>query len=287
MIVFILYAITTQSTLKHEGVSWNKKRNLWQAEFYFKGEKQQSYFDNEFDASKKLDQRCVKMEIPPQNPGIYEIRNEQKREKISQYKGVTWHKTSGKWYVQLKLKGEKIKYGGVFKDELDAAKRVNQLCEKLGIRTKNSSISAIPNHQYQKREKISQYKGVTWHKPSGKWLVQLNLKGKTQRYGGRFDDELEAAKKVNQLCEELGIPHAITDEQFQKKEKTSQYKGVYWHTQSGKWYAQLKLKGEERKYGGTFEDELNAAKRVNQLCEEMEIPPYNPTISGRPDEQYQ
>ena len=73
----------------------------------------------------------------------------EKKEKISQYKGVTWHKQSGKWSVQLLVKGEKTKYGGSFKDELDAGKRVNQLCEKLGIPQQNPGISTIPNQQYQ------------------------------------------------------------------------------------------------------------------------------------------
>ena len=39
-------------------------------------------------------------------------------------------------------------FGGYFKDELDAAKRVNQLCEKLGNPAQNPEISAMPNQQY-------------------------------------------------------------------------------------------------------------------------------------------
>ena len=37
--------------------------------------------------------------------------------------------------------------GGTFNDELDAAKRVNQLCEEMGIPYKNPGISATPNQQ--------------------------------------------------------------------------------------------------------------------------------------------
>ena len=37
----------------------------------------------------------------------------------------------------------------MFKDELDAAKRANQLCEELKIPLQNPEISAIPNQQYQ------------------------------------------------------------------------------------------------------------------------------------------
>ena len=47
------------------------------------------------------------------------------------------------------MKGGQKKYGGVFKDELDAAKRVNQLCEEMGIAAQNAPINVIPNQQYQ------------------------------------------------------------------------------------------------------------------------------------------
>jgi hypothetical protein len=73
----------------------------------------------------------------------------EKKEKTSQYKGVSWHKESGKWYVVIYLKGQKPIYGGYFKDELDAAKRMNQLCEELGIPLQNPEISAIQNQQNQ------------------------------------------------------------------------------------------------------------------------------------------
>merc|ERR1711925_27912 len=102
--------------------------------------------------------------------------------------------------------GEKTKHGGMFKDELDAAKRVNQLCEKLGNPLQNPEINATPNQQYYEREKTSQYKGVSWHKKTKMWRVRLRVcKGGKVKFGGMFKDELDAAKKVNQLCEEFGI----------------------------------------------------------------------------------
>jgi len=100
-----------------------------------------------------------------------------------------------------------LKFGGNFEDELDAGKRVNQLCEELGISLQNPEISAIPNEQlYQKRERTSQYKGVYWHRKVKMWYARVSLKGYKQKYAGIFNDEQDAAKRVNQLCEELGIP---------------------------------------------------------------------------------
>ena len=57
----------------------------------------------------------------------------EKREKTSKYKSVYWHREHKKWDARICLKGQKPKFGGYFKDEVDAAKRVNQLCEQLGI----------------------------------------------------------------------------------------------------------------------------------------------------------
>ena len=59
---------TTQSTSKYEGVSWNEKRNLWQTTFDINGKVRKFYFDNEFDAAKKLNKLCETMENPSQNP---------------------------------------------------------------------------------------------------------------------------------------------------------------------------------------------------------------------------
>jgi hypothetical protein len=124
----------------------------------------------------------------------------EKKQKISQYKGVNWHRETRKWRARLRLKGQKEKSGGYFQDEIDAGKRVNQLCEELKIPPQNPGINGRP----EKKIKISQYKGVMCHKQSGKWCVIICLK-RQRRYGGMFNDELDAAKRVNQLCKELGI----------------------------------------------------------------------------------
>ena len=73
----------------------------------------------------------------------------------------------------------------------------------------------------------------------------------------------------------------------EKKEKKSEYTGVYWHSQKKRWFVLICPKGQKRKYGGVFKEELDAAKRVNQLCQELGIPPQNPEISAIPNDQYQ
>merc|ERR1712034_245193 len=103
--------------------------------------------------------------------------------------------------------GGEMKYGGSFSDEVDAAKRVNQLCEELGIPEKNPGIGTMPNRPWQpKKEKKSQYKGVHWNRNRRTWNAAFRSKGGKTEYGGCFSDELDAAKSVNQLCKELVIP---------------------------------------------------------------------------------
>ena len=60
-----------------------------------------------------------------------------------------------------------------------------------------------------------------------------------------------------------------------------------WHRERKRWYVLIYPKGQIQKYGGSFKDEVNAAKRVNQLCEEQGMPPRNPAISALPNQKYQ
>ena len=66
----------TQSTSNYEGVSWNEKRNLWQAEIYFNGKKRRSYINNEFEAVKTFNTHCDTTGILSQNPEICEVQNQ-------------------------------------------------------------------------------------------------------------------------------------------------------------------------------------------------------------------
>jgi hypothetical protein len=72
----------------------------------------------------------------------------EKKQKTSQYQKVYWHKQIRKWYVSMYLPGGKKKYGGTFKNEVDAGKMVNHICEEWGLHPKNPEIVEIPNQQH-------------------------------------------------------------------------------------------------------------------------------------------
>merc|ERR1712096_3148 len=134
-----------------------KEKRKWRARIYPKGQTQKfgGYFKDELDAAKRVNQLCEKLEIPPKNPGISAGPNQQsqKREKISESKGVYFNKERKIWYVLIKPKGQKLKNGGYFKNKLDAVKRVNQLRQEFGLPLQNAEISTIQNQQYQKKKK--------------------------------------------------------------------------------------------------------------------------------------
>ena len=53
--------------------------------------------------------------------------------------------------------------------------------------------------------KTSKYVGVFWYQQSQKWRASISV-NKKKHYGGTFKSETSAARMVNQMCENLGIP---------------------------------------------------------------------------------
>jgi len=287
----MFWIIATQSTSStYEGVSWNEKVTLWKAEFYFNGKTRKSDVENRLHADREINQLFENMRPFSRNLELPAISNRSMRGKTSQFKGVYWHKENKRWCVIITVKGHKQKYGGMFKDELDAAKRVNQICEELSIPLQNPGTGAMPNQKWQPKEMTSQYNGVSWDIQNGKWRALLYLHSKKSTHGGLFNDEIDAAKRINQLCEKMVIPNknvgisATPTQQWKPKQKASQYNGVCWHKQNKKWCVQIHVQGGKIKHGGVFKDELDAAKRANQLCDEMGIPHKNPGINAIPNQ---
>jgi len=117
----------------------------------------------ELDAAKSVNQLCEEMRIPHKNPGISAMPNKdrQAKEKTSKYLGVHWYKQRTKWCARLHLY-KKQHFGGLFKNEVDAARKVNQLCEEMGIPHKNHGISAIPNQQWKHENNESESANVVF-----------------------------------------------------------------------------------------------------------------------------
>jgi len=276
IIAFISLAIiVTQSTTNYKGVSWDEKKNLWQAEFYVNGKKSKCYFENELDAAKKINQLCKNMKISLKNPkpgrllnqpdnlDLLEVLNPQKKEKEFQSNtGVNQNKKKKKLQSEVKLN-----YGGNFNNGLflTVRKSLDQICE-MKTPLKNFELSPIPTQKICEEMRISSPNSEIYAIP-------------TQQTQKQLKDISECISKTKNHDKATFLEQWLKIMKHKKEQKVSQYDGVYWHVESGKWYAHLSLSSGERKYGGIFDEELDAAKKVNHLCEELKIAPLNPGAS--------
>jgi len=269
-------------TSKFSGVFWKTNKKKWHAEFihnkklYYGGN-----FDNEEQAAMKVNLLCDKCEIKRKNPRI-NIKSDaiQQKNKTSIYNGVSWNNANKKWEVKL-MHNKKRYTGGHFDNEEQAAMKVNLLCDKLEIERKNPTIN-IKSNTIQQKSQTSKFTGVSWHIDSKKWQSKL-MHNKNYYYGGKFDNEEQAAMNVNLLCDKLEMERKnptinIKSNTIEQKNKTSIFNGVCWNTKKHKWQAELKYK-RKNYYGGQFDNEEQAAMKVNLLCDKCEIERKNPTIN--------
>lgn len=99
----------------------------------------------------------------------------------SKYVGVYYSKKRKKFISQIFFNNKLILLGS-FKEELEASEYYN-----------NALISIQNNEKIKTKplNKISKYKGVTYHKKSNKWQSQIVIKNKI-KYLGLFNTQLEA-----------------------------------------------------------------------------------------------
>jgi len=248
-------------------------------------------FDNEEQAAWKVNLLCEKYTKKRKNPmidtepdGYQQVPN-----KTSQYNGVSWQKDAKKWRVQF-VHNKKKYSGGYFDNEEHAAMQVNLLCDKMEIERKNPTVIIEPDGIQQPPNQTSQYNGVSWQKNAKKWKVQL-MHNKKRYFGGYYDNEEQAGMKVNLLCEQFGKECKNPMLEIEPKKiqqvpnRTSQYIGVSWHKDKKKW--EVSLYHKKKYYGGLFDNEEQAAMKINLLCDKNGIERKNPMINLEPDAMQQ
>jgi len=276
-------------TSKYKGVSWCAQNQKWRVQLCLGSHKKifGGLFVNELKAAEKVNDLCDKYDVAHKNLGLMRNIHETNVTKIkhstSQYKGVSWSTYAKNWSASVFWKYVKYRGGG-YRTELDAAKKVNQICDELGIERKNSGIGAMPNSKIT--YSTSQFKGVSWSTNAKKWSAVVYWKTK-KYHGGYYENEIDAAKKVNQLCDELGkkrINRGIDEmsNEETKHEEISQYKGVSWMQYRKEWKAYLQFKNQHKL--SYHVNELDAARKVNQLCDEFGIKRKNPDVGPTPNE---
>tara|TARA_R110000772_G_scaffold207522_2_gene318081 strand:- start:2326 stop:3012 length:687 start_codon:yes stop_codon:yes gene_type:complete len=109
----------------------------------------------------------------------------------SQYVGVNWHKPNKKWAALIWING-KHRYLGYFTCELEASEAYQKALKDYEL------DGTMPEPWTYS----SQYKGVSWHKPSKKWTAKIYINGKA-KYLGSFKCELEASEAYQKALREL------------------------------------------------------------------------------------
>merc|ERR1712034_4280 len=118
-----------------------------------------------------------------------------------------------------------------------------------------------------------------------KWRVEL-IHNKKRYLGGLFDNEEQAAIKVNLMCDELEMDRKNPMIKMELgsiekvPNKTSIYTGVSWYKDRNKWRVDL-IHNKKRYSGGLFDNEEQAAMKVNLMCDELEMDRKNPMINIR------
>ncbi|KAK9804004.1 hypothetical protein WJX72_012082 [[Myrmecia] bisecta] len=257
------------ATSKYKGVHWDKSTGRWHANILH--EHKSVYigrYVDEVKAARAYDQAALRLRGSTEGTNFPDTAASDKldpkpRRGSSQYRGVSWSKTKGKWIPQINHGGH-VRFLGQYDDQLEAARAFDLAVVQLRRTTKGTNFPDTaangPNVPYTARATASQYRGVTWHKETKKWHASTQINGK-RHYFGLFEDELEAAKAFDRgvwmlrgSTEYTNFPETAADSPspdapaaFLQPKGTSKYMGVCWETRSAKWIAQFHHNGSCRR----------------------------------------
>jgi hypothetical protein len=150
---------------------------------------------------------------------------------------------------------------------------------KLNNQKDNLRVTTHMNNMRNRKlteGKTSEYKGVSWHKESGKWRCQITIDSYNYNLGA-FSNEIAAANCYNYWAKKHFKEFALLNEcpLMEKEEweslrhvknKTSEYRGV--SLINGKWYAQI-YHNKKNVLIGIFNDEDAAALAYNEKAKEL------------------
>lgn len=111
----------------------------------------------------------------------------------SEHVGVNWDKGTSKWVAKIQDNGVQT-YLGLYNTEIEASHSYQLALSKIEDGSFNSDD--------YKPKYTSEYKGVSFHKASNKWVVQITENGK-RKHIGYFLTELEAHQAYQDELNEL------------------------------------------------------------------------------------
>lgn len=203
----------------------------------------------------------------------------------SQFAGVSFDKSTGKWKATIGFNKRQINLGLFDSEEYAARVRDGATIVLFG---EFAPPRNLPNQEpipYSHREKLpqsSKYKGVSFRPDCDKWQAFYCFDYKTILVG-YYLTELDAARaRDGALITRFGLQaeRQVIDHDpiFQKPAeyyglRSSKFFGVSWHKNQKKWNVIIPI-GKKQKYVGSFTDEIEAAhaydKAVKLLFGEVE-----------------
>jgi len=291
-----------RKTSKYKGVHYTKK-GLWRASRSIGGKKMMGgEFENELDAARASDalarkhgstgtlnfpdERCDDEYTPiPHNKSKVKPAAKKVAATKSKYIGVTWNWRTRKWSAERAILGNKV-HGGHWSDEEEAARASDRIArENQYFRGRfNFPTTEDEDRKKKKRKKIEgpcPYFGVSIR--GDRYYVSRTIRGKHYS-GGSHDDEMTAVRASDDIVRREGahgickinMPttrdlQLIEDHRRSKFEQqkcmNSKFVGVTWKPNENGWAASRMINGIQT-YGGTYANEVDAAKASDNLVKE-------------------
>jgi hypothetical protein len=146
----------------------------------------------------------------PLTQGKYAIVDPEDYERLSKHK---WYaiKSPNTYYAgrhSKRDKNNKRRYIKMHNEVIKPPKGlINDHINRNGLDNRKANLRPVTRAQntlnrlykFKRKDSPSKYKGVTWHKYTKKWQVQICYAGK-HKFVGYFDDEIEAAKAYNEAA---------------------------------------------------------------------------------------
>jgi len=183
-------------------------------------------FENELDAARAVNAKCIELGIPLKNPDIpgsltIKLKPKTPKPLTSNYTGVYYDKTRSRWRARFGHKGKEYTVGS-FPNELMAARAVNTKCVQMGVSMRNPTVpdpktlqpdDLLPKRKGRKGLGKKKYPCVFYNEKTGLYRARMVV-GKTSYSLGSFSTDKEAACAVNSKCIELGLPIKIPERFF-------------------------------------------------------------------------